>query len=87
MHLVRHGEKLLEEFHKNVLRGIDLLVILMSEHLDTCIDQENAKESEYPFKPRDDGRTGKDKDTAQHQCSEDAPEEYLMLVFPLDTEE
>ena len=64
MHLVCHREELLEELYEDVLRGIYTLVILMAEHLDARIDEENAKHAEYPLKLVDDGRTGKDEDAA-----------------------
>ena len=62
MHLVGHREKLLEELHEDILRGIHVLIVLMTEHLDARIDEEDAKYTEYPLKLVNDGRTGKDKD-------------------------
>ena len=59
----------------------------MTKHLETRVDKEDAEETENPLKTLDHRRTSKDKDTAQHQCTEDAPEKYLVLVFALDTEE
>ena len=56
----------------------------MSEHLDASIDKEDTKETKYPLKLLNHRRTGKDKDTTQNQCSEDAPEKHLMLKFTFD---
>lgn len=87
LHLIRHGEEFLEKPHKDVFRGIDLLVVMMAEHLNTCIDQEESKDCQYPLEPCYHGRSGKDKDAPEYQCTEYTPEEYLVLVFPLDAEE
>ena len=87
VHLIGDGEETFEELDKDVLRGVDTLVVLMAEHLDTGIDQENTEDPKNPLEPLDDGSTGKDEDTAQDQSAEDTPEKHFVLVFTLDTKE
>ena len=87
MHLIRHGEESLEDLHEDVLRGIHLFVSLLAEHFDACIDQEYSENTEYPLKAHDQSRTREDKDAPQYQGAEDAPEQYFVLIFPLNTEE
>ena len=64
MHLVGHREELLEEFYKDVFRRVNLLVVVVSEHLDTCINQEKSEDAKNPIELLNDSCTGKDKDTA-----------------------
>ena len=59
----------------------------MEEHLDASVDQEESEEGEYPFESLDHRHSCEDEDRAEYQCPEDAPEEHLVLVFPLHTEE
>ena len=59
----------------------------MTEHLGTGIEQEEAEEAEHPLETLYHSSTGEDEDATQDEGTEDAPEEYLMLVFALYTEE
>ena len=59
----------------------------MPEHLDACIDEEKSEDGEYPLEAYYHRRTCEDEDATKDQGSEDAPKEYLVLVFPLDTKE
>ena len=86
-HLIGHGEELLKQLDDDVLRRVALLFIAMRKHLATCIEQEQTEESQHPFKLLDHSRAGKDKDAAQHQGSEDTPEQHLVLIFAVDAEE
>ena len=86
MHLIRHREELLEQFDEDILRRINAL-FLMIEHLDAGIDEEDTKDAQYPFETLHHRCTRKDKDAPEDQGTEDAPEQHLMLVFPLDAEE
>ena len=85
MHFVCDGEELLEPSDEDVFRGVGKLFIIVSEHLSSRIDKEESEESQYPFKLLYHSGTGKDEDTPQYKGSEDAPEEYFMLVFAFYT--
>ena len=87
MHLVGDGEELLEQPHNEVIAGHSLLLVVVRKHLGARVEQEQTEESQNPLKTFHHGSTRKDEDAAQHQGAEDAPEEHLVLVFPLDAEE
>ena len=74
MHLIRHGEELLEQLNKNILRGIHALIVFMAEHLDARIDEEGTKDTQYPVKALHHRRSRKDKDAPKDQGSKDTPE-------------
>ena len=87
VHLVCDWEETLEDLYEDVIRRVYMVVFHMPEHLDACIDEEDAEHRQYPLEACDDGRACEDEDAAQHQGADDAPEEHLVLVLPLDAEE
>ena len=87
MHLVGDGEELLKQAHNDVLRWIALCFLAMAEHLTASVEQEQAKETQYPLELLYRCCASKDKDAAQDQGTEDAPEQYFVLVFAFNTEE
>ena len=87
VHLIGDGEETFKELDKDILRWVDTFVVLMAEHLDTGINQENTKEPKDPLETLDDGCASKDEDTTQDQGTEDTPEKHFVLVFALDAEE
>ena len=58
----------------------------MGEHLGTRVEQEKAENAQNPLESVDDGHASKNKDAAQNECPENAPEQHFVLVFPLDAE-
>ena len=60
------------------------MFVIVSEHLSAGIDKEESEEPQYPFKLFYHSSTSEDKDAPKYKGSEDAPEEYFMLVFALN---
>ena len=87
MQLVGNGEELLKPTDDDVLGGVALRLVVVTEHLGTGVEQEETKQTQNPFEALDHSGTGENKDTAQYQGSEDAPEQDFVLVFTLDAEE
>ena len=81
------GKEPFEESHDHVLRGVCRLFVIMSEHLRSRIEQEQAKETQYPLKALNHRCTSEDKDATQYQGTKDAPEEHLVLVLSLYAKE
>ena len=73
-----------EPAHYHILRRVRLLRIIVAEHLRSGIEQEQSENAQHPFEALHNGGTGKDEDAAQDECTEDAPEEHLMLVLTLN---
>ena len=63
------------------------MFVIVPEHVSSRIDKEESEESQNPFKLFYHSGTGEDEDTPEYEGSEDAPEEYFVLVFALNAKE
>ena len=78
-----HPACLGEEPHQGMFLHVDLLLLVAVHiHFDATVHQEHAEEEQYPVEAADDGGTEEDEDEAQHDGTEDAPVEHV-LVFVL----
>ena len=66
--------------------GVDFLVAFVAEHLDTAEDKYDAEDGEYPAEASDQCSNGEDEDETHDDGTEDAPEEYAVVVFLVDAE-
>ena len=63
-----------------------LLLIAVQEHLYAAIQQENTEHEQYPFEAADECCTCKDEDKAQHDSSQNAPVERMLILLLVDAE-
>ena len=64
MQLVGNGKELLKPSYNDVLRGVGLIVVVVVEHLGTCIEQEEAKQTQNPLETLHHCCASKNKDAA-----------------------
>ena len=87
VHLVGDGKEFPEDFYEDIARRVWLCFLVVGEHFRAAVEQEYAKQRQHPFETRHHGCSKEDEETAQHQCSDDAPEEHLVLILSLYAEE
>lgn len=80
------GKVLGGEAYHRVVGGVDMLVALRAEHLDTAVDEYDAEGGEEPRELGHQCAESEDEDEAQHNGTENAPEEYAVVVFLADAE-
>ena len=64
MQMGGHWEKALEQADDEVVTRIALLVLIVSKHLSTRIEQENSEQAQHPLEALNHRGTGKDEDAA-----------------------
>ena len=80
-------EVLVEKSHHGMVHGVYLLLLVaVQEHLHAAVQQEHTEHEQYPFETADEGSTGKDEDEAQHDGSQNAPVERMLILLLVDAE-
>src|SRR5690606_12388915 len=74
------------ETHDGILLRFDLLVAVFEVDPNSGIDQEYPKYIQDPFEAVDQVGAHKDEHAPEYDCSDDAPEQYLMIIFLVDLE-